>query len=84
MMIQVECGSRLRYSDIIQALESCNELHYSYKGQDKSNPIAMLFETDAESEKEVIMKAEKLIKATRYGKIISFRVVPYGSVVYYK
>lgn len=84
MIFQVECGSRNRYSDIIDALEKNNDYHIVYKGQDKMNPIAMLFECDDQDFDKVSRYAEKLIKATRYGRMISFRIVPQGSVVYYK
>ncbi|MGN1343851.1 MAG: hypothetical protein ACI4U3_04680 [Traorella sp.] len=84
MVIQIECGSRNRYSDIIQALEEMPENKVTYLGQDKINPIAMLFEVDSDDFDTISRKVEKAIKSTRYGRMISFRVVPQGALVYYK
>jgi len=84
MKFQVECGARNRYQDIIAALESNEKYTIKYLGQDQSNPIAMVFETSAEDFDSFLPIVEKSIKSTRYGRIISFRCVPYGDIVYYK
>lgn len=84
MIVQVECGSRNRYADIIKAVEEIEDLEIQYNGQDKANPIAMLFETTSEDFDAVSRKVEKAIKSTRFGRMISFRVVPQGAFVYYK
>ena len=56
--------------------------HLVFCGKDKMNPIALVFEIDAEDTKVVIRQAEKIIKA-RLGKSVSLRVGPHGSLLYY-
>ena len=72
MKINVETGKRAAMNDIVEALEQ-SELHAVFCGKDKMNPIALVFEIDAEDTKVVIRQAEKIIKA-RLGKSVSFRV----------
>ncbi len=81
MKINVETGKRAAMNDIVEALEQ-SELHAVFCGKDKMNPIALVFEIDAEDTKAVIRQAEKIIKA-RLGKSVSFRIVPHGSLLYY-
>lgn len=81
MKINVETGKRAAMNDIVEALEQ-SELHAVFCGKDKMNPIALVFEIDAEDTKVVIRQAEKIIKV-RLGKSVSFRVVPHGSLLYY-
>ena len=70
MKINVETGKRAAMNDIVEALEQ-SELHAVFCGKDKMNPIALVFEIDAEDTKVVIRQAEKIIKA-RLGKSVSF------------
>lgn len=81
MKISVQAGSRQSHQQIIELLEAYEPVKYSYLGPDRMNPISVNFETDAE-EKVAIGTATKLIKA-KFGRSLSFRVVPMGSVVYY-
>lgn len=81
MKINVETGKRSVMDDIVEALES-SDLHATYCGKDKMNPIAMVFEIDGDDERQVIHQAEKIIKA-KVGKAVSFRVVPHGSLYYF-
>ena len=47
MKINVETGKRAAVNDIVEALEQ-SELHAVFCGKDKMNPIALVFEIDAE------------------------------------
>ena len=84
MRISVECGARNRYEGLKQILASSSDPKYTFREMDPHNPIAMIFETDSDDEKKVLMEAERLIRSASFGKLIAFRVVPAGAIVYYK
>lgn len=81
MKINVETGKRAAMDAIVEALQQ-QPLNAIYCGKDKINPIALVFEVQAQDTQAVIHQAEKMIKA-RLGKSVAFRVVPHGSLLYY-
>ena len=84
MKISVECGARSRYDGIKEVLAASRNPVYNFEGMDPHNPIAMIFSADCNDEKKAVAEAERLIRSTSFGKLIAFRVVPAGSIVYYK
>ena len=82
MKISVETGRRSLHKEIVSLLEQ-SELQAEFEGNDSMNPISLVFSVNIENEGEAIMKTEQLIRK-QFGKALSFRVVPAGSIVYFK
>ena len=84
MILCVQCGAIPKHAEIQEVVESCTDINAKMIGKDPANPISLRFEVDSDDEKKAISIIEKAIKSSRHGRMISFRVVPDGSMVYYK
>ncbi len=85
MKISVEGLAPFAHEMVIKALEAIEDPKISHFDDPKAIRTTVIFEVDAPEEKtdEVIKLMKKTIKGTEKGPMLSFRIVPTGSLVYY-
>jgi|GEM_PF-5140498 len=84
IQLDVQCGARIYHQELVDSVTACKEISIIYRGVDPVNPITLKFQADCDDSDSAISYMEKAIKSSRHGRMISFRIIPEGSVVYYK
>ena len=84
MKINVEGIAPFAKDQIIEIVTHISGHSFNYLEKEEKVITTLVFETDEEDVDRSLECVKKAIKSSEIGKMIAFRVVPSGSVFYFK
>ncbi len=84
MKINVEGIAPFAKPEIIKIVEGIKSPKLTYLKDEKVANTTLVFEVEIKDVDEVLMLVKKAIKATELGKMLAFRVIPEGTILYIK
>jgi hypothetical protein len=84
MKISVEGIAPFAKPEIIKIIEDIESPKLTYLHDEKVAITTLVFEVEIEDVDEVLMLVKKAIRATELGKMLAFRVIPAGTILYIK
>jgi hypothetical protein len=84
MKISIEGIAPFAKPEIIKIVESIESPKLTYLEDGKVAITTLVFEVEVEDVDEVLMLVKKAIRATELGKMLAFRVIPTGTILYVK